>query len=163
MIMKEIFRKSWADLTPRQKLLRERSLEVLTKSRKSSQSLSRIAKDSGISARVVINNTNAFKKINKRWIPKRFDKISRSMWINENGKKISIEVNDSRHASTIGRYHNAVKEFLHTGNKKKLAEFSKIKIRDSNKKTHSFETRPKKIIQIEERIEDIEFHEVYDS
>lgn len=157
-----IHKKSWRHLEPEEKEIRVKSLEVLSESRTTKKSLTKIAKQKGISLKTVLHNTNAFKKVNRRWIAKRSDKISRSMTINEKGKKISIEINDSRHASIIGRYHNAVKEFLNTGNRKKLSEFSKIKIRDNNKKFHSFETRSKKIIQIEERIEEPEFVDVYD-
>lgn len=158
----ELFKISWNSLSPNQKFVRERSLEVLSIARKSKQSLSKIAKNHDISLKTVIKNTNAFRKVNRRWIPKKTDKIPRSMIINENGKRISIEINDSRYASVIGKYHNAVKEFLNTGNKKKLSEFSKITIKDSNKNEHFFETNPKKIIQIEERVEEREFVDVYD-
>ena len=43
--------------------------------------------------------------------------------------------------------------FEATDFEKKISEFSKKKIRDSNGKLHSLETRPKKIISIEERVE----------
>lgn len=149
----QIYQKSWKQLEPDEKELRVRSLEVLSKARATNKSLTKIAKQNGISLKTVLHNTNAFKKVNRRWVAKRFDKIPRSMIINEKGKKISVEINDSRYASMIGKYNNAVKEFLDTGNKKKLSEFSKIKIKDSNNKFHFFETRTKKIIEIEERVE----------
>ena len=148
-----IYKKSWSALNSKEKDLRIRSLEVVSEARNTNKSLTKIARQNGLSARTVLNHTNAFKRVNKRWVAKKFDKISRSMIIYEKGKMTSIVINDSRHASTIGKYHNAKKEFLNTGNKKKLSEFSKKKIRDSNGKFHSFETRPKKIISIEERVE----------
>jgi len=156
-----IYRQSWKNLKPEQKEIRVRSLEVLSEIRSTKKSLTKIARQKGISPKTVLHNTHAFKKVNRRWVPKKFDKIPRSMIINENGKKVSIEINDSRHASTIGKYHNAVKEFLNTGNKKNLSRFSKKKIKDSNGKTHSFETKPKKIISIEEKVEEPEFMDVY--
>jgi len=148
-----IHKKSWNDLNPEEKDLRIRSLEVVAQARTTKKSLTKIARENQIPVKTVLHNTKAFKKVNRRWVAKRFDKISRSMIINEKGKMISIQINDSRHASTIGKYLNAKKEFLKTGNKKKLSKFSKKKIRDSNGKLHSFETRPKKIISIEERVE----------
>lgn len=147
------YKKPWNELNPEEKDLRIRSLEVVTEARTTNKSLTKIARQNKISLKTVLNHTNAFKKENRRWVAKRFDKISRSMIIYENGKMMSIEINDSRHASTIGKYHNAKKEFLNTGDKKKLSEFSKKKIRDSNGKLHFFETRPKKVISIEERVE----------
>lgn len=157
-----IYRKSWKQLEPEEKELRERSLDVLSEARRTRKSLTKIARQNKISPKTVLHHTNGFKKVNRRWVAKKFDKISRSMKINENGKKISIETNDSRHASTIGKYHNAVKDFLNTGNKKKLSEFSKKKIKDSNKNIHSFETNPNTIIKIEERVQEPEFVDVYD-
>ena len=156
-----IHKKSWARLTARQKLFRERSLEILGIAKKSKQSLSEISKKNHVSVKTVINNTNAFKKVNNKWFPKKFDRISRVIKINENGTEKSIEVNDSRIASSIGSYHNAVKQFLNNGNLKQLKKFAKIKIKDSNGKIHRFETNPKKIIHINERIEEPEFYEIY--
>ena len=156
-----ISKRSWNALNPRQKSLRERSLEVLSKSRKSSQSLSRIAKDLGISVKTVIHNTNAFKKTNRRWIPKKYDKISRVMKISENGKEVSIEINDSRKASLIGKYHNSIRKFLESGDEKLLSKFKNKRIKDTNHVFHLFETNPNKIIEINSRIEEPEFYEVY--
>lgn len=158
-----VYKKPWSALSPRQKMFRKRSLEVLAKSRKSSKSLSKIAKQFGMSVKTVINNTNAFKKINRKWIPKKFDKISRSMVLSEGGKMKSIETSDSRHARTIGQYDNAVGYYLSTGDSAKLEKFSKRKIKDSDGKVHSFETRLKTVQEIHKRIEEIEFFEVYDS
>jgi len=155
------YQKSWNELEPEEKELRERSLEVLSEARTTRKSLTKIAKQKGISPKTVLRHTNAFKKANGRWIAKKFDKISRTMIINENGKKISVDVNDSRYASAIGRYNNAVRE-LKRGNKEKLAKFSKIKIKDSTGKLHSFETDPDAIIRVEERIPEPEFVDVYD-
>lgn len=154
-------RKSWNELEPEEKELRERSLDVLSEARRTRRSLTKISKQNGISPKTVLHHTNAFKKVNRRWVAKKFDKISRSMKINENGKKISVEINDSRHASTIGKYNNAVRE-LKRGNRKKIAEFSKKKIKDSDKNIHSFETDSDAVIRIEERVQEPEFVDVYD-
>lgn len=156
-----IHKKIWNELTPRQKSNRERSLEVLSIAKKSKQSLSRISKNHDIALKTVIHNTNAFKKENNRLIPKKFDRISRVMKINENGKTKSIEIKDSRTASIVGSYYNAVKQFLNTGDSSTLKKFSKKKIKDSKGKIHRFETSPKKIIEINERIEEPEFYEIY--
>ena len=138
-------------------------MAVITQSKKTNKTVSVIAKEHSISFRTVQNHTNAFKKVNDKWVPKRFDIVSRSMLISENGKLRSVEVSDSRHARTIGRYHNAVKHYLNTGDSTRLKKFSKKKIKDSDTKIHSFETRLKKVEEIFESIEEIEFFEVYDS
>lgn len=159
----KLYRKSWNELTPKQKALREKSLSVLVQSRKTAKSPSKIAKQVGISFSTVQSNTNAFKKVNGRWVAKKFDKIPRSMLLSEKGKLRSITVSDSRHAKTIGKYHNAVKQYLNTGDAQFLKKFAKKKIRDSDGKSHSFETDPDTVQLINERIEEIAFFEVYDS
>ena len=156
-----IHSRAWSVLTPRQKLFRKRSLEVLSESRKSKGSLSKIARKNEISPSAVIHNTNAFRKKRKRWIPRKFDRIPRMMIINENGKASSIEVNDSRIASKIGRYHSKIREFLNTGDNKKLSKFKNVKIKDSKGVVHTLETNPKQIIEISERVEEPEFPEIY--
>ena len=156
-----LYRKRWSNLSPRQKLLREKSLSVLSEARRSKQSLSKLAKKHGITRKTVLNNTNAFRKSRRRWNAKRFDKIPRVMKINENGKEISIQINDSRTAALIGQYHNAVKKFLNTGDKKTLRKFRKKKIKDIDGNLHSLETNPNSLIEINERIEEPEFYQVY--
>ena len=126
-----LYRKRWSNLSPRQKLLREKSLSVLSDARRSKQSLSKLAKKHDVSTKTVLNNTNSFRKRRRRWNAKRFDKIPRVMKINENGKEISIQINDSRTAALIGRYHNAVKKFLSTGDKKAFRRFRKKKIKSA--------------------------------
>jgi len=133
----------------------------LSEARKSKQSLSKLAKRHEVSTKTVLNNTNAFKKRQRRWNAKRFDKIPRVMKINENGKETSMQINDSRTAALIGRYHNAVKKFLSTGDKKVLRKFRRKKIKDIDGNLHSFETNPDSLIDINERIEEPEFYELY--
>ncbi len=157
----QLYKRRWANLSPRQKLLREKSLSVLSEARRSKQSLSKLAKKHDVSPKTVLNNTNAFKKRQRRWNTKRFDKIPRVMKINENGKEISIQINDSLTAALIGRYHNAVKKFLNTSDKKGLRKFRKKKIRDIDGNLHSLETNPDSLIEINERIEEPEFYELY--
>ena len=159
----QLYRKPWSKLTPKQKSIRTKALAVLTASKRTQKPVSVIARQHNISIKTIQNNTNAFKKVNGKLVAKRFDIVSRSMLIGENGKLKSIEITDSRHARTIGRYHNAVKLYLDTGNFSKLEKFSKRKIKDSDGKVHSFETRLKTVENIHERIEEIEFFEVYDS
>jgi len=156
-----LYRRKWSNLSPQQKLLRERSLSVLSEARKSRKSLSKLAVQHAIYPKTVLNHTNAFRKKGRRWIAKRFDRIPRVMKINEKGKEISIEINDSRTASAIGRYHNAVKQFLNTGKKEQLRKFKNKKIKDSKGKAHSFEINPDALIDINESIEEPEFYQLY--
>lgn len=157
----KLHQKSWGNLTPRQKLLRERSLEVLSLSRKSNKSLSKISKEKQIPIVTVLNHTNGFKKINGRWNAKKFDRISRIMKINESGKEVSIDIRDSRTASKIGRYHQTIGILLETGESNRLKQFENIFIKDSNGKIHIFETSIEHIIAINERKESFDSIEIY--
>lgn len=159
-----IHKKRWSLLTPRQKLHRELALQVLSEVRKNGNSLSRTSRELGISSRLVIRHTNAFKKEGTRkWVPKKYDRISRVMRINENGKESSIEIADSRRASLIGRYHSAIGSYLNTGNEHVLKPFRNKRIRDIEGRYHVFETDPERLREISERIEEPEFYEVYSS
>ena len=157
-----LYKRPWSKLTPRQKMLREKSLNVINVLRNSkTKTLAQTARDNVVSVDTVIKHTNGFKKVNGKLVVKRWDGIKRVMRINTEGKEKSIEIKDSRTASVVGRYHNAVKQFLNTGDKTKLQKFRNKKVKDSKGKLHKLETDPQKIIQINERIEEPEFYEVY--
>lgn len=145
-------------------MLREKSLTVISELRNTkSKTLSQAANDKGITVKNVIKHTNGFKKVNGRSVVKRWDRIKRVMRVNTGGKEKSVEIKDSRTASVIGRYHNAVKQFLNTGDKTKLSKFKNKKVKDSKGKLHKLETNPDEIIRINQRIEEPEFYEVYNT
>ena len=148
-----IHKKKWDELSPEEKLQRQKALDVLATSRGSKKSVSRIARDNNTTLATVLKHTRAFRKVGRRWVPNKTDKTHRKMLINENGKEKSIEINNSKTASTIGSYKNSIRQFLETGNSKKLSKFSKKKIKDSNGNIHSLDTDPDVITAIQERIE----------
>lgn len=154
-------KRSWKTLSPREKLSREKSLEVLSDMRRNHKSLTKASRDKGISIKSVLDNIRAFKKVGNRWIPKAYDRISRVMAINEDGRIVSIEIKDSRTASKIGRYHNAVKKYLETGDDSELKKFEGMKIKDAQGNTHTLETDTKAIDEIAEGIEEPEFYDIY--
>ena len=145
-------------------MLRERSLTVLSELRNTkNKTLPQAANDNNVSVKNVIKHTNGFKKVNGKPVVKRWDRIKRVMRVNTSGKEKSVEIRDSRTASVVGRYHNAVKQFLNTGDKTKLSKFRNKKIKDSKGKLHRLETNPDEIIRINQRIEEIEYYEVYNT
>src|SRR2546422_8622257 len=91
-----VYYRSESSLTPKQKSIREKSLQVLINVRNNKKSLSKVSNEHSISVNTVLHNTNAFKKINGRWRAKKYDKIPRVMKINENRREISFEISDSR-------------------------------------------------------------------
>ena len=159
---KPLYKRKWNVLSPRQKLLREKSLTVLSEMRNTkSKTLRQSVNDNNISVKNIILHTNGFKKVNGKLVVKRWDRIQRVMKINTNSREKSIVIQDSRTASVVGRYHNSVKQLLNTGDKSKLTKFRNKKIKDSKGKLHRLSTDPQEIIQINERIEEIEIYEVY--
>ncbi|MDH5463951.1 MAG: hypothetical protein OEW49_06545 [Nitrosopumilus sp.] len=156
-----IYKRPWGRLTPRQKLAREKSLAVLKVMRNSKNSLHVIARQNNIQVKTLKSHTNGFKKVNGVLVAKKWDAIPRVMLINEDGKTMSIEIKHSRTAGVIGRYHNAVKYFLNSGDKSKLNKFRNKKIKDSSGKIHRLETDAEKIMKINQKIEEPEFYEVY--
>jgi len=159
-----LYKRPWKKLTPRQKLDREKSLTVVNELRNTkNKTLSQVTNENNISANTVIRHTNGFKKINGRLVVKRWDRIHRIMRINTDGKEKSVEIRDSRTSSVVGRYHNAIKQFLNTGDKTKLSKFRNKKVKDSKGKLHRLETNPDEIIRINQRIEEPEFYEVYNT
>ena len=159
-----LHKRPWRKLSPRQKLLREKSLAVLTEMRNSkTKTLPQAANDNYITVKNVIKHTNGFKKTNGKLVVKRWDRINRVMRINSSGEEKSVEIRDSRTASVVGRYHNAVKQFLNSGDKTKLSKFKNKKVKDSKGKLHKLETNSDEIIRINQRIEEPEFFEVYNT
>jgi len=157
-----LHKRPWRKLSPRQKLLREKSLAVISAMRNNkTKTLPQEANNNNITVKNVILHTNGFKKVNGKLAVKRWDRIQRIMRINSRGKEKSVTITDSRTASVVGRYHNAVKHFLNTGEKVKLDQFKNKRVKDASGKIYRFETNPEKIIQINQRIEEPEFFEIY--
>jgi hypothetical protein len=156
---KPVYKRSWSELTRKELILREKSLDVLWKVR-NGQSLSSASKELHIKPETVIKHTNAFIKSKRKWTAKSQDRISRVMSIYENSKQEWIEIRDSRTASKIGKYNSAVNQFLITGNEDVLKQFKKP-FKDVNGKLHYFETNPDKLYEIVESREELEFYEIY--
>jgi len=156
---KPVYKRSWSELTRRELILREKSLDVLRKVR-NGQSLSKASKELHIKPETVIKHTNAFRKSKGKWIAKSQDRISRVMGIYENGRQKWIEIKDSRIASKIGKYNSAVNQFLRTGNEDFLKQFIKP-FKDSKGNLHFFETDPDKLNEITRSLEEPEFYEIY--
>ena len=156
-----IWRRPSKQLTPEQRLIRAKSLEALSLVRREKLSLREAAKRVGLGSETVRVNTSAFRKVHGRWKAKPFDRIPRSMLIYERGRKVIVEVADSRIASLIGEYHNRVRQFLDTGKSSFLKELPRRRFKDIKGRTHRLETNPKAVFAIKEREPTPEFFEIY--
>lgn len=139
---KPLSKLNWDFLFPKQKRTRVKSAKVLRLMRKKGYSLSKASREVGISPKTVERHTGALKRDAHRWKAKKYDSLSRFMNINEDGKSVWIEVKDSRHASLIGRYQNAVKKFLESDDETILKPFRNKRVKDINDNWHTLDTDP---------------------
>jgi hypothetical protein len=168
-----IYKREWDALSPKQKAVRQRALDVLSEVRRNGRSVTAVAREIGTSVATVIRHTNALVKMSTsgnnrrrnerlggRWFVKSIDKVSRpAMRMNEDGNEVWIRPYNSRDASLMGQYENAVKDFLHTLDKDILKPWKGRYITDRIGNKHYFEADSKKILEIQERKEDTEFHD----
>ena len=150
-------------LKPNERLLRNQSLSVLSRIRRGEESHG-VIDESQISNKNLLKHLGNNIKIKQNRIKvTKSDRIPRELIIKEDGIESSIVVRNSKDASIIGRYHNAVRDFLDTGNPTTLRKFKKIRIKDADGTIHKLETNPNKIIEIEDRKEEPEAFEIYKS
>jgi len=106
-----------------------------------------------MSPRTVRRASGAFQKLGGRWVPTRLDRVERWLKSYENGTRVEVLVRDSRTASLLSRYSNAVGHYLETGDPGGLAEFEGKTYRDASGTVHTFETDPAAIRAAVERSE----------
>ncbi len=148
-------------LKPKERIKRIDSLSVLNKIRRGEDPQTAIdASDlSDSTLKTYLKNNIRFLKNSVK--VSKVDKIPREMIIKEDSNEIPIIIKNSKNASIIGKYHNAVRHFLDTGDDSKLKKFKKTRIKDVDGITHSLEINSDKIIEIEDRKEEPEAFEIY--
>jgi hypothetical protein len=142
-----------AYLRPKEQLTRRRALEVVSEARRGKGSLSKLARARGIDPKTVRRASGAFRKKGGRWVVTKKDRVERWLKSYEGGFRTEVLVNDSRAASLLSRYSNAVGRYLETGDPSGLAEFERKTYKDANGAVHSFETYPDAIRAAIERSE----------
>ncbi len=148
-------------LRPDERTLRNTALRARTQLKKN-PNLKSVLKSEGISKENLLKYLGDAITIEGNSVRvKRFDKIPREMIIDEAGEEFPIIITNSKHGSIIGKYHNAKRHFLQTGDSTQLRKFKKVKIKDADGSIHTLETNPSKIIDIEGRKEEDEFFEIY--
>ncbi len=147
------FRLSVAQLSRREQLTRRRSLEVLSEARRGKGSLSKLARARGIAPKTVRRASGAFRKVGGRWVTTRTDKVERWLKTFEGGYRTEVLVRDSRTATLLSRYANAVGRYRETGDATGLKEFEGKTYKDAAWKVHSFETDPAALRSAFERSE----------
>jgi hypothetical protein len=135
-------RLSVAQLSRREQLTRRRALEVLSESRRGKGSLSKLARARGMAPKTVRRASGAFRKQGGRWVAARTDRVERWLKTFEGGYRTEVLVRDSRTATLLSRYANAVGRFRETGDASELKAFEGKTYRDATGKVHGFETDP---------------------
>lgn len=151
----------WHALTPREKALRSKARKVFFEV-KSGKSLEAASAEHHIKPETVRRHIDGFVKESGRWRVKRIVKNEMSMRIYSRGREQHILVPDVRQASIIGRYNNAVKNFLRTHNESFLSPFEGMAIKDSRGVAHRLETDLKALYMLWERKPEEQQRPIYD-
>jgi hypothetical protein len=161
-LRRPISTRHWQELSPNQKPRYRKALNVLSQVRNGESYSSACAQQH-------IGRKTARKYLGKALYRKgnrikahKEDRLFRNLQINENGKIAFIELNRSTEATKVALYHQAVKTYLENGELELLLSFKDQGVVDSAGVFHVFETRPKVLVEINERRED-EYYEIYNS
>jgi transposase-like protein len=133
-------RVSLAYLSPREQLARRSALEVVSESRRGKGSLSKLARARGIAPKTVRRASGAFRKRGGRWVVTKTDRVERWLQTYEKGFRTEVMVRDSRTATLLSRYANALGRYRETGDASGLKAFEGKTYLDAAGRTHTFET-----------------------
>lgn len=151
------------ELSVAQKIQREKSYRVLAMM-KSGESFTLSCSKSKIDPRTVRKHISiALYKRNNRIKPKKRDHLLRNMRTNELGRDVFVELSDSREATRLAQYHDAVRAYLQNGELGPLNGYRGQGVVDSSGDFHAFETNPKALVTLYEQFEQPEFYSVYET
>jgi hypothetical protein len=109
--------------------VRERALDALALSRREGYSLSRSARLTRTTPRTVLRHAGqGWRREGRRWTPKAFDRIPRSMRVLTRYGPTELNL-DSRQASIVAEHANAVQVYLRTGDTSGLKALRRTTIR----------------------------------
>jgi len=150
-------------LRPAERAARGRALDALSKMRTEGLSLQAAAKASGTTVNAIKRHAgSALEKSspNGRYRAKQTDRLARTLQFPTETGSIGLDIRDSRSASRIAAYWNAVKRYLETGDASGLRRFRGKTVR-VNKRGYPFITDP----QVLDRLADageLGFDDLYD-
>jgi len=109
-----------------------RVLHAISRMRTDGFSLARASREYGLDPRMVLKLAGrALRKTNGRYAAKRSDRLLRILVIPTPGGLREIAVRDSRQASQIAEYWDAVQRYLQKGNDSALRKFQGKRIEDA--------------------------------
>ena len=133
-----------AAMQKRQQRSQLKSARVLTTMRTEGASLSRASHEEGISPATVLRHAkSALRKTSQgRYTARKSDRLLRALVIPSPEGLAEIATLDSRAATLVGEYWNAVNGFLETGDETALARFRGVSITDASGNTIQLLTDP---------------------
>jgi hypothetical protein len=126
-----------------------RVAHVIQKMRTEGISVTRAAKEFGIDRKEVIELGSALRKQkNGRYTPKPFDRLLRVLVMPSADGLKEVAVRDSRTASKIAEYSDAVQKYLRTGDASLLKKFKRLKLVNDKGERISFLTELSKLQEL---------------
>lgn len=139
---------------------RARALEAVRFMRREGRSLRDAAKAAGTTPNAVRRYVApALEKVGGKFRAKSYDRLARPMGFYTDRGRITLDVRDSRSASRIGRYMNAVDHYLTTGEEGPLCAFRGQSIR-VDKLTYPFITDTR-VLDILKGAGELRFDSIY--
>lgn len=112
------------DLSVSEQEARGRALAALARMRERGDPLERAARETGTTPNTVLRYAgSALEQRGGRYVPKPYDRLARRVEFLTPAGRVALPVRDSRSASEIARYMNAVRWYLETGDAGKLRRF----------------------------------------
>jgi hypothetical protein len=112
----------------------DRVVTVVSKMRSESASLQKAAQESGVSPSTVKRWAGSAlqKRTNGKWVAKKSDALLRVLMIPMPDGTHEVAVRNSRQATQLAEYWNAVHRYLKTGDESRLKKFLGKSIKDAN-------------------------------
>ncbi len=127
-----------------------RVAQIVQDVRKKGISVTKAAKQYFLEPKNVIETAGPalHKKKNGRYVAKKFDRLLRVLNIPAEGGTREVAVRDSRTASKLGEYDNAVGVFLLTGDESILKKFRRLRLTDAEGNRIKLLTDAKELIRL---------------
>lgn len=125
------------------------------------QSLSASARQAGVSPerlRRFVTVNELARREGRNWVAQPKRQWRMPMIVNADVRAVIVPYKTD--ASEIGRYHNAIKRFIDTGDPDHLDEFDGKRVRDVSGRSYTFETDPNELYRYAGKDEP-QFHEIY--
>jgi hypothetical protein len=117
-------------------------VQVPARMRSESASLRKVARELGLTPKQVLRSVRpAFRKLrNGRYSPRATDRLLRILVLPSDKGLVEVAVSDSRQATMIGEYWNAVHRYLTTGDATELERFRRKRVKTASGKRISLLT-----------------------